>query len=136
VSGWLTHVRRQGLAVTVCASAWGVAIVLFGLTHQLWLALVFLAVAGGADFFSAVLRSVMLMNAAPDHLRGRLFGIEFTQVAGAPNLGNIEAGVVASLAGLRASVVSGGALCVVGCIATAAALPRFLRYDASQPQQS
>ena len=127
--------RRQGLAVTVCACAWGAAIVAFGLSQSLWVALVFLAVAGGADFFSAVLREVILFRATPDHLRGRLVGIEFAQVAGAPNLGNLEAGVVASLAGLRASIVSGGVLCVVGCLATALALPRFLRYDARRPHE-
>jgi hypothetical protein len=60
-------------------------------------------------------------------------GIEFTQVAGAPNVGNLEAGIVASAFGLRASVVSGGVLCIVGCVATALALPRFRRYDARRP---
>ena len=129
LSGWTTRVRRQGLGVTVCACAWGAAIAAFGLVHSLPLALLFLAVAGGADFFSAVLREVMLFRATPDHLRGRLSGIEFAQVAGAPNLGNVEAGVVASIAGLRASVVSGGVLCIVGCVVTALALPGFLRYD-------
>jgi hypothetical protein len=89
-----------------------------------------LAIAGGADVFSAVLRSAILMRATPDHMRGRMSRIEFTQVAGAPNLGNLEAGVVASLFGLRASVVSAGVLCVIGCVATALALPRFRRYDA------
>ena len=117
------------IQVTVCACAWGAAIAAFGLVHSLPLALLFLAVAGGADFFSAVLREVMLFRATPDHLRGRLSGIEFAQVAGAPNLGNVEAGVVASIAGLRASVVSGGVLCIVGCVVTALALPGFLRYD-------
>jgi hypothetical protein len=77
----------------------------------------------------------MLMRATPDHMRGRLSGIEFAQVAGAPNLGNLEAGVVASIFGLRASVVSGGVLCVVGCVATAVALPRFLKYDAARPHE-
>ena len=133
LSGWTTHVHRYGIAITVCASAWGAAIVGFGLVSPLWLALVFLAFAGGADFFSAVLRSTMLMRVTPDAMRGRLSGIEFTQVAGAPNLGNLEAGIVASLFSLRAAVVSGGVLCVAGCIATALALPRFLRYDARRP---
>jgi len=132
LSGWTTHTRRQGLAVTFMASAWGMAIVGFGLAHSLWLALVFLAIAGGADFFSAVLRDTMLMRTTPDHMRGRLSGIEFAQVAGAPNLGNLEAGVVASIFGLRASVVSGGVLCVVGCVATALAVPQFLKYDAAR----
>ena len=132
-SGWTSHVRRQGVAVTIAACAWGVAIAAFGFMTALWPALVLLAVAGGADFFSAVLRGTMLLRVTPDHLRGRLSGIEFTQVASAPNLGDLEAGVLASLTSLRFSIVSGGVLCVIGCIATALALPGFLKYDVSEP---
>ena len=116
--------------MTVAACAWGAAIGGFGLTTSLWPALMLLAVAGGADFFSAVLRSTILLRSTPDHLRGRLLGIEFTQVASAPNLGDLEAGILASLTSLRFSIVSGGMLCVVGCAVTALALPGFLRYDA------
>ena len=133
LSGWTSRTRRQGLAVTWWACIWGAAIVGFGLAQSLWLALGMLAIAGGADFFSAVLRTAILMRATPDHMRGRMSGIEYTQVAGAPNLGNLEAGVVASAFGLRASVVSGGVLCIIGCVATALALPRFRRYDARRP---
>jgi MFS family permease len=132
-SGWTSHVRRQGVAVTIAACVWGLAIAGFGFMTTLWPALLLLAVAGGADFFSAVLRSTMLLRVTPDHLRGRLSGIEFTQVASAPNLGDLEAGVLASLTSLRFSIVSGGILCVVGCIATALALPGFLRYDSREP---
>ena len=74
----------------------------------------------------------MLMRATPPHLLGRLQGIEFAQVASAPSLGDLEAGVLASLTSLRFSVVSGGVLCVVGCIATALALPGFLKYDSRE----
>jgi len=130
LSGWATRLRRQGLGVTVAACAWGAAIAAFGFMTSLWPALVLLAVAGLADFYSAVLRSTMLLTVTPDHLRGRLFGIEWMQVASAPSLGDLEAGVLASLTSLRFSVVSGGIACVVGCAATALALPRFLRYDA------
>jgi MFS family permease len=132
VSGWTSHVRRQGLAVTFWACLWGAAIAGFGFTTSLWPALVLLAVAGGADFYSAVLRSVILLRSTPDHLRGRLKGIEFMQVASAPSLGDVEAGVLASLTSLRFSIVSGGLLCIVGCVATALALPGFLRYDAKR----
>ncbi len=132
LSGWTTHVRRQGLAVTVAACAWGVAIAAFGFMTSLWPALILLAVAGGADFFSAVLRSTMLVRATPPQLLGRLSGIEFMQVASAPNLGDVEAGVLASLTSLRFSIVSGGVLCVVGCVLTALALPGFLRYDSRE----
>lgn len=133
-SGWTSHVRRMGLGVTFAACTWGAAIAAFGLMTTLWPALFFLAIAGGADFFSAVLRSTMLMRATPDHLLGRLQGIEFTQVASAPSLGDLEAGLLASVTSLRFSVVSGGVLCIVGCIASAIALPQFLRYDARQDE--
>jgi MFS family permease len=133
LSGGIGRVRRQGLGVCVAAALWGVAIACFGLSGDLWVALAFLAVAGSADFVSAVLRSTILMQATPDALRGRMAGIELAQVASAPSLGNLEAGVVASLTSLRFSVVSGGIACVVGTLALAAALPAFLRYDARNP---
>ena len=136
LSGWCSHVRRMGLVITVMACLWGAAIAAFGFTTALWPALFFLAVAGGADFFSAVLRGTMLLRSTPDHLRGRLLGIEFMQVASAPSLGDLEAGVLASLTSLRFSVVSGGFACIAGCIVTALALPRFLRYDAGDGSPS
>src|SRR5262249_33071996 len=130
VGGWTGDVGGQGIAVTFWACVWGAAIAAFGFTTSLWPALVFLAIAGGADFYSAVLRSVILLRSTPDHLRGRLRGIEFMQVASAPSLGDLEAGVLASLTSLRFSIVSGGFLCILGCVITTIALPGYLRYDA------
>jgi MFS family permease len=129
LSGWTSHVRRMGVAITVMACLWGAAIAGFGFMTTLWPALALLALAGGADFYSAILRESMLLRSTPDHLRGRILGIEFAQVAGAPNLGDLEAGVLASVTSLRFSVVSGGFACIAGCIVTALALPGFLRYD-------
>jgi MFS family permease len=134
-SGWMMHVRRQGLGVCVAAATWGVAIALFGFATSVWLALVFLAAAGAADFISAVLRSNILLTVTPDSMRGRLSGIELAQVAGAPELGNVEAGIVASLTSVRTSIVSGGVLTVLGTIVVALVLPAFVRYDARNPQK-
>ena len=133
LSGWVGHLRRQGLGVCVAAALWGAALVAFGYANALWLALAMLAVAGAADFVSAVLRSTILLTATPDAMRGRLSGIELAQVASAPSLGNLEAGVVASLTSLRFSVVSGGIACVAGTVLCALALPRFVRYDSRLP---
>ena len=129
-SGFASHVRRQGLGVVIAASAWGVALVAFGYADALWLALLMLALAGGADFLSALWRSAIVLVATPDAMRGRVTGIEFTQVAAAPTFGNLEAGVVASITSLRFSIVSGGIACVAGCLAIALAIPQLLRYDA------
>jgi MFS family permease len=128
-SGWMTRVRRQGLGVCVAAAGWGVAIGAFGFATSIPLALLMLAFAGGADFVSAVLRSTILLQVTPDSMRGRLSGIELAQVAGTPAVGNLEAGLLASLVGIRASVVSGGVLCVIGTAVVALALPAFRRYE-------
>ena len=130
LSGFTGHTRRQGLGVCVAAGIWGVAIAGVGFVDALWPALALLAVAGAADFVSAVLRSTILIRVTPDEMRGRLFGIELAQVAGAPSLGNLEAGVVASLTNVRVSIASGGLACVAGTVLVALALPAFLHYDA------
>jgi MFS family permease len=135
VSGWMNEVRRQGLAVCVAAAAWGVAIALLGFAQTAWLALAMLALAGAADFVSAVFRSNILLTVTPDSMRGRLSGIELAQVAGAPEIGNLEAGIVASLTSVRTSIVSGGILTVIGTVIAALALPAFVRYDARNPQR-
>jgi MFS family permease len=133
VSGWMGAVRRQGVVVCLAAGGWGVAIALVGFAQSIWLALVLLAVAGAADFVSAVMRSNILLSVTPDSLRGRLSGIELAQVAGAPEIGNVEAGIVASLASVRASIVSGGLLTVIGTALCAVALPVLIKYDARDP---
>ena len=129
-SGWTSRVYRHGLGVILAAGAWGVGIVLLGLAPDLPLALAALAFAGAADMVSGIFRSTIWNQTIPDRLRGRLAGIEQVSYSSGPLLGDLEAGVVGSLAGVRASIVSGGVLCVVGVAAAAFLLPAFRRYDA------
>ncbi|HEV8624672.1 MAG TPA: MFS transporter [Acidimicrobiia bacterium] len=129
-SGWTGRVHRHGRAITIAAALWGLAIVGFGLAPWLWLALLGLAAAGAADMVSGIFRMSIWNRTIPDHLRGRLASIELLSYTSGPLLGNAEAGAAAALVGVRASVVSGGVLCVAAVAATAAALPTFWAYDA------
>jgi MFS family permease len=129
-SRWTSRVHRHGLAVMVAATVWGVGIVAFGLSESLWPALVGLALAGGADCVSGLFRLTMWNQTIPDALRGRLAAIEMVSYMSGPLLGHVEAGAAAALFGVRASVISGGMLCVVGVLVCGALLPRFMRYDA------
>jgi MFS family permease len=131
-SGWTTRVNRQGLAVIVSVAAWGAAIAAFGWSRWLWLGLVMLALAGWADVISAIFRTTILQMAAPDRLRGRLFGIHILVVTGGPRLGDVEAGVVARLFSPTFSVVSGGIACVVGAGLVALAYPELRRARAAE----
>jgi MFS family permease len=129
-SGWTKRVQRHGLCVVLAAGAWGLAVVGFGLAPTLWAALLFLALAGAADMVSGLFRMTIWNQTIPDHLRGRLAGIEMISYTTGPMLGNAEAGAVARLFGLRASIVSGGVLCVAGTALLALLLPQLMRYDA------
>lgn len=128
-SGWTGRVRRHGLAITLAVLVWGVAIVGFGLSRNLWLALLCLAIAGAADNVSALFRMTIWNQTIPDRLRGRMASIEMLSYLTGPYLGNAEAGLVAAAFGLRASVVSGGVLCVAGAALAVWFLPAFIRYD-------
>jgi MFS family permease len=128
-SGWTNHVRRHGMAVLVAASVWGLAIVGFGLSSTPLLALLMLAVAGAADAVSGIFRQAIWNYAVPDALRGRLASIEMVSYTSGPALGNTESGLAAAAFGVPFAVVSGGVLCVVGCLLCAAWMPRFRAYE-------
>ena len=129
LSGWVAAVRRTGRAIVISVVVWGAAIVGFGLsTFSFVLALVFLAIAGGADVISAVFRSSLVQLETPDSLRGRVMSIHILAVSSGPQLGDIEAASVASVIGAQASVVSGGLLCLVGIFGVVRLFPELLAH--------
>ncbi len=131
-SGWVSRVDRQGAVVLASIVVWGLAIVGFGLAPTLWLAVLFLALAGAGDMVSAVLRSSMLQTAAPDDMRGRMQGVFLVVVAGGPRLGDLRAGAVASAVGVSAAMVSGGVVVVVAMVVVALLVPSFRLFRASR----
>jgi MFS family permease len=129
-SGWVGSVRRPGRGVVVAVAGWGAAIVAFGLlTAYFPLALICLAVAGGADVVSAVLRSSIVQLTTPDRLRGRLSSIYMLVVTSGPRFGDAEAAAVAAVAGPQFSVVSGGVLCLLGLIVVVRLFPQLTAYE-------
>jgi MFS family permease len=130
-TGWVGRVRHQGRAVLVAVGIWGVCIVGFGLAGgNLTLALLFLALAGGADVISAVFRGAILQLSVPESLRGRLSAIHILVVSGGPRLGDFESGVVASAFTPFVSVLTGGLACILGVVVLGLAVPQFWRYHA------
>ena len=134
LTGWVSAVRRQGLAVVVSVALWGLAIAAFGIVSWLPLGLLLLALAGGADMVSAVFRNTILQLNVPDALRGRMSSAHIAVVTGGPRLGDAEAGVVAALAGPRFSAVSGGLACAVGVAVIARLFPELTRYRTGDHQ--
>jgi len=113
----------------IAAMAYGAAIAMVGLSPGIWVAMVFLALAGGADMISGVFRGTIWNQTIPSTMRGRLAGIEMLSYSLGPLGGQVRAGLVADRWTVRGSIASGGVLCVVGVAATAVWLSDFWRYD-------
>lgn len=136
-SGSLSHLRRQGLAVTVAIAIWGAAMACFALVPWLPLACLCLAIAGGGDVVNHVFRTTILQTQTPDALQGRVSSVGFVVGAGGPQVGDVEAGVVAQLTSPVFSAFIGGAICVAGVVLLTLAVPSFARYRAqSEPAVS
>ena len=132
-SGWMPRVRRHGLAIALAASGWGLAMAMVGLAPDVWVALGCLAVAGGSDECSAVFRDAMWKQSIPDHLRGRMAGIELLSYAAGPPAGQLRSGAVAAVTSVRFSLTSGGLACVAAIAAVLVAFPAFRRYTSPVP---
>ncbi|TXS46688.1 MFS transporter [Streptomyces sp. uw30] len=127
-SGTFSRARRHGWMVIGAVVTWGAAITGFGLSGSLWLAVVFLALAGVADMVSMVFRGAILLSAASDEMRGRMQGVFIVVVAGGPRLADVLHGTAGSAFGARTATVGGGLLVVVLMLGLAAALPALRRY--------
>jgi MFS family permease len=128
-SGWVGRVHHHGRAIVIAASAYGLAIALVGLAPDLLTAALFLALAGAADMVSGIFRSTVWNQTIPDHMRGRLAGIEMLSYSLGPLGGQVRAGLVADAWSVRGSITSGGVACMVGVAATAVWLRDFWSYD-------
>jgi hypothetical protein len=126
--------RHVGRTLLVAVTGFGFATIAFGLSRSFVASLVFLAIVGGTDMVSVVIRSGLVALATPDGMRGRVNAVENIFIGASNELGSFESGGLAALIGVVPSVVAGG----VGTIAIIAlwgvlfpALRRADRIDAA-----
>jgi MFS family permease len=109
----IERIDRRGAVLLWAVAVYGLATVIFGISHAFWLTLLCLAAVGGADTVSTVIRNIVRQLETPDELRGRMTGVNMIFFMGGPQLGEFEAGLAAQFFGAVFSVVSGG----IGCLA-------------------
>ena len=124
----IERIERRGPVLLWSVAAFGAATVVFGISRNIWLTLLCLAAVGAADTVSTVIRNVIRQLETPDELRGRMTGVNMIFFMGGPQLGELEAGVVAQLFGAVASVVSGGLGCLLATAVVAGREERLRRY--------
>ncbi len=127
------QLRHQGRLLVAAVIAFGIATISFGLAHNYPIAMLSLMTIGASDSVSMIIRSTIRQLQTPDYIRGRMTSINQIFFMGGPQLGEVEAGVVAQLLGPVMAVVSGGAGCILATIWVARRWPQLRTYNGDEP---
>jgi MFS family permease len=123
-SGW----KRPGATVLASVAVYGAATLVFGVSRAFWLSCLALAATGAADTVSTVIRQTIRQLVTPNRLRGRMTSVNMIFFMGGPQLGELEAGLLAAALGAQMSVVVGGAGCLLAVLIAARKARELLRY--------
>jgi MFS family permease len=126
-------IERRGEVLIAAVAFHGVATVAFGFSRSFWLSFFWLAATGATDTISTTFRNLIRQLETPDRLRGRMMGVNMVFFIGGPQLGELEAGLVANWAGAVTSVVTGGLGCVAATAWIAAVTPVLRAYRRTDP---
>jgi len=129
-----THVRRAGSWVLASVAMYGVFITLFGISHSFWLSFLMLAGAGAANTVSFVLRNTINQLLTPDEIRGRVTSVNSMFTNTGPQLGQFEAGALASAIGAVSATAVGGLLVTLSAagLAAVASIRTFEVHESAQ----
>jgi MFS family permease len=127
---------RPGYGVLAAVVAYGVAIAAFGLSTSFALSLLFLGISGASDAVSMALRSTVRNLITPDLLRGRIAATHSIFAMGGPQLGELRAGISASLIGAGPAVAVGGVLTVLSSVVVSFLVPGIKNYRVSDPDNA
>jgi len=129
----LGEIRRQGPLFLGAVVFFGLSTVLFGISRAFWLAMLALILIGASDSVSTIIRNTIRQLQTPDYIRGRMTSVNQIFFMGGPQLGEIEAGVVAQLFGAPLAIVSGGVGCILVVLWLGRRWPQLLRYNGDEP---
>lgn len=128
--------RRAGQTLLLSVAVFGLATIVFGLSTSFWLSLIMLAIIGGSDNISVVIRQTLVQTLTPDSMRGRVSAVNQVFIGASNELGGLESGVTAKLFGLVISVVGGGIGTLLVVCGVAGYWPQLRRLGSLKELQS
>jgi MFS family permease len=129
----LKEIRRQGRTLLASVIAFGISTVLFGMSRNFLVSMLALTFIGASDSVSAIIRNTIRQLQTPDYIRGRMTSINQIFFLGGPQLGEVEAGLVAQLFSAPFAVISGGIGCILAVGWIARRWPQLRDYNGDEP---
>ena len=127
------RIQHRGRVLLAWVAVYGAATVAFGVSRNFIVTFICLAVTGVADTVSVVIRNLVRQLATPDAMRGRMTSVNMVFFMGGPQLGELEAGLVAQAFGAPLSVITGGIGCVLSVLWVAWRTPTLRAYRREAP---
>ncbi|AIM60073.1 MFS transporter [Cellulophaga lytica] len=124
--------KFAGKKLLLAVFAFGICIIVFGLSTYFWVSVVALFFSGAVDGVSMIIRQTILQLKTPDHMRGRVASVNSMFVGSSNELGAFESGLTAKLMGTVTAVVFGGTMTLITVGATAIFSPSFRKLDLSK----
>jgi MFS family permease len=132
----IEHIKHRGPTLLWSVGAYGLATIFFGVSRSFWVSFACLAFTGASDTVSTVLRGVIRQLETPDRLRGRMTGVNMVFFLGGPQLGELEAGLVAHWWSAPISVITGGIGTILATSWIASSVPELRHYERERNEES
>lgn len=129
VSAYIPFNKNAGMKLLSAIFAFGICIIVFGVSTIFWLSVAALFLSGVVDGISVVIRQTILQLKTPDHMRGRVSAVNSIFVGSSNELGAFESGLTAKLMGTVTAVVFGGTMTLITVLITGAISPTFRKLD-------
>ena len=129
ISAYVPLNKNAGMKLLFSIFAFGICIIVFGISTLFWLSVIALFLSGVVDGISVVIRQTILQLKTPDHMRGRVSAVNSIFVGSSNELGAFESGLTAKLMGTVTSVVFGGTMTLIIVVITGFASPTFRKLD-------
>ncbi|MEA2991471.1 MAG: hypothetical protein QOD40_391, partial [Alphaproteobacteria bacterium] len=127
--------RNAGKLMFAAVTVYGLSTIVFGLSSWLWLSMAALAVYGGADAISVVVRHSLVQTRTPNEMLGRVMAVNSLFTGTTSNLGQFESGAVAALLGVVPSVLIGGVGAIMIVFLWTRLFPDLVRVQSVVPEK-
>lgn len=104
----LPPMKHAGRGMLLAVTGFGLATIVFGLSHNFWLSLTAMFFIGVCDSISVIVRHTLVQVLTPDSMRGRVSAVNNIFIVSSNDIGGFESGVTSRLLGPIISVVGGG----------------------------
>jgi len=129
VSALSLAVRKSVVGLTrmlqISSGMLGAALILFGLSHTLWLSLVLMGFVGFGMLQAASASNTIIQSLVPEDKRARAMSYYTMAFFGAAPFGSLLAGALADRMGAPHTVVIAGAFCIAGSLWFTFELPKI-----------